>query len=217
VGAAHEKYQEPAEPEAKEALTMGRHSRVSGRHRAPSQTGRTAARIATAGVAIAGPLVASGQAEAGPGNGWAAIIACESGGQNIPNAVSSASGIFQIIDGTWRDYGGESFAPRAMLATKDEQTIVAERIYAARGLQPWESSRACWASGKHASGNEAPRHVPRTTPRHAKPGKSYTVKRGDTLGSIAEAHGTTWRALYAANRGVIDNPHLIHPGDRLHV
>jgi len=38
----------------------------------------------------------------------------------------------------------------------------------------------------------------------------YTVKRGDTLGSIAERFGTTWRRLASINE--IANPNLIYPG-----
>ncbi|MFI6643425.1 transglycosylase family protein [Streptomyces sp. NPDC050504] len=44
----------------------------------------------------------------------------------------------------------------------------------------------------------------------------YTVRSGDTLSSIAVAHGTTWRALYAANRAVVGaDPDWILPGQRL--
>ncbi|MEU5402525.1 transglycosylase family protein [Streptomyces sp. NPDC005963] len=44
----------------------------------------------------------------------------------------------------------------------------------------------------------------------------YTVRSGDTLGAIADAHGLSWRALYAGNRGVIGaDPDFILPGQRL--
>ena len=41
----------------------------------------------------------------------------------------------------------------------------------------------------------------------------YTVKRGDTLGKIAKAHGTTVAALVAANG--IANPNALSIGDVL--
>ena len=46
---------------------------------------------------------------------------------------------------------------------------------------------------------------------------SYVVKSGDTLGKIAAAHQVSggWKALYAANRGVVENPNLIFPGEKL--
>ncbi len=48
---------------------------------------------------------------------------------------------------------------------------------------------------------------------------SYTVRAGDTLSSIARAHGGgTWQALYEANRDVVGgNPDVIRVGQRLAV
>jgi resuscitation-promoting factor RpfA len=46
---------------------------------------------------------------------------------------------------------------------------------------------------------------------------SYVVKSGDTLGKIAAANNVSggWKALYAANRGTVQNPDLIFPGEKL--
>ncbi|WP_399552544.1 peptidoglycan DD-metalloendopeptidase family protein [Streptomyces sp. YIM 98790] len=49
-------------------------------------------------------------------------------------------------------------------------------------------------------------------------GTSHTVKPGDTLFKIAEAHDVEggWLPLYEANRDVVgDNPNLIYPGQKL--
>jgi LysM repeat protein len=47
-------------------------------------------------------------------------------------------------------------------------------------------------------------------------GGTYTVKSGDTLGSIARSHGLgSWQGLYAANSSIIRNPNLIFPGQHL--
>jgi LysM repeat protein len=49
-------------------------------------------------------------------------------------------------------------------------------------------------------------------------GGTYTVKSGDTLGNIARSHGLGgWQGLYDANRGIIKNPNLIYPGQKLTV
>ncbi|MFB7633788.1 transglycosylase family protein [Streptomyces sp. NPDC056149] len=49
-------------------------------------------------------------------------------------------------------------------------------------------------------------------------GDTYTVKSGDTLAKIAKAHGTNWKALYAANKSVVGgNPNLIFPGQKLSI
>ncbi|GAA1971180.1 transglycosylase family protein [Kitasatospora viridis] len=47
-------------------------------------------------------------------------------------------------------------------------------------------------------------------------GGSYTVQAGDTLSSIAAAHGTDWASLYAKNTSVIGgNPDVIYPGQTI--
>ena len=44
----------------------------------------------------------------------------------------------------------------------------------------------------------------------------YSVQPGDTLGSIAASSGTTWQAVYAANRTVIGgDPNVIDTGEQL--
>lgn len=45
----------------------------------------------------------------------------------------------------------------------------------------------------------------------------YKVKAGDWLSKIAQAHHTPggWRHLYALNRGVINDPDLIYPGQKI--
>ncbi|MGD9484451.1 transglycosylase family protein [Streptomyces sp. TRM70308] len=83
----------------------------------------------------------------------------------------------------------------------------------------------------------APKSAPKSAPQSAPSGESatreraaqpragrdhpranYTVKAGDTLSRIAQAHGVDWRAVYEVNAGVIGaDPNLIMPGQRLKV
>ncbi len=47
-------------------------------------------------------------------------------------------------------------------------------------------------------------------------GRTYTVRAGDTLSAIARTHGTSWQALYAANRDVVgSDPGRIRIGQQL--
>jgi septal ring factor EnvC (AmiA/AmiB activator) len=74
--------------------------------------------------------------------GWVipgAIVACESGGQNLTPNSAGASGYYQIIPSTWREYGGTG--PAAYLASKAEQDRVAARIWAGAGWQAWDCAR----------------------------------------------------------------------------
>lgn len=42
--------------------------------------------------------------------------------------------------------------------------------------------------------------------------RRYTVVSGDSLSKIASRYGTTWQAIYNANRSQIRDPNLIYPG-----
>jgi nucleoid-associated protein YgaU len=157
-----------------------------------------------------------------------AVIACESGGHNIehggdPGGVSTASGVYQFVNGTWRYFGGTEFAPRAIAATRQQQDTVADRAYAANGLKDWEASRPCWSVklARHSSGQEAPRHAVVTHHhhhhRHGTVGQIHVVQRGDTLSGIAAAHELDLGTILAANAEIIDNPNVIFPGQRIRI
>ena len=52
----------------------------------------------------------------------------------------------------------------------------------------------------------------------AAPTQTYTVKKGDSLSKIAkQVYGDAkqWPKIHEANRDIIDNPDLIHPGQVL--
>jgi uncharacterized protein YabE (DUF348 family) len=68
---------------------------------------------------------------------WDRIAACESGGNWSINTGNGYYGGLQFDIGTWLGAGGGDFAPRADLASREEQITVANRVYASRGLSPW--------------------------------------------------------------------------------
>jgi hypothetical protein len=64
------------------------------------------------------------------------IVQCESGGQNLPPNGAGASGYYQIMPGTWRQYGGTGSS--AYGASRTEQNLVASRIWAGgSGASNW--------------------------------------------------------------------------------
>lgn len=179
--------------------------------------------------------ISYGRAAADPPGGWDSIIACESGGKNIRTQIPgpfTASGFFQITNGTWARHGGLEFSATAMQASFTQQKIVANRIFARNpSLSDWSSSRSCWGSGKkkltvalpadnpakQRAGVPAKQQVkPRpkaapVTPRAG--GAAHVVKRGETLSRIGGSH---WRTIYQLNRAIIGaNPNRIYPGQRL--
>lgn len=60
------------------------------------------------------------------------------------NCVSTASGIFQILDGTWRAYNCGPLTDKNKAAPNIR---CARKIYDARGTKDWDASRSSW--GKH--------------------------------------------------------------------
>jgi peptidoglycan hydrolase CwlO-like protein len=73
------------------------------------------------------------------GGGWvipSSIVACESGGQNLTPNGAGASGYYQIVPGTWKQYGGSG--PAAYLAPKSVQDAIASRIWGGgSGASAW--------------------------------------------------------------------------------
>lgn len=82
---------------------------------------------------------------------WDKLAFCESTGRwNLHYGEAGALGGLQFITSTWVQFGGAEFAPSADLATKEQQIIVAERLYKAQGLAPWACARILgWGFGKY--------------------------------------------------------------------
>jgi len=67
----------------------------------------------------------------------AAIVACESGGQNLPPNSAGASGYYQFLPSTWKGEGGDT--PAAYLAPKSEQDRLAAKLWnGGRGAANWD-------------------------------------------------------------------------------
>jgi septal ring factor EnvC (AmiA/AmiB activator) len=103
----------------------------------------------------ASPAPASSGPALGPSGGWAipyAIVLCESGGQNLPPNSAGASGYYQIIAATWKQYGGTG--PAAYLASKAEQDAVASRIWnGGAGASAWVCAGIVGITGSQSGRN----------------------------------------------------------------
>lgn len=69
-------------------------------------------------------------------------------------------------------------------------------------------------SDKSRSSAPAPKSAPESNAgnRGTKTGDTYTIQAGDTLGTIASKHGTSWQVLYSANTDVLNSASMIYPG-----
>ncbi len=71
------------------------------------------------------------------GAAWDALAACESGGNWAINTGNGFYGGAQFDQGTWQRNGGLRYAPRADLATREEQIAIAEVTRARQGRGAW--------------------------------------------------------------------------------
>lgn len=46
---------------------------------------------------------------------------------------------------------------------------------------------------------------------------TYTVEAGDNLTKIGEKYGVSWQAIFDANKDIIKDPDMIHPGQELKI
>jgi resuscitation-promoting factor RpfA len=111
---------------------------MSGRHRKPTTSAVSVAKIAFTGAVIGGgSLALAGQAGAATDGEWDQVAHCESGGNWAINTGNGYQGGLQFTQGTWSAHGGGQYAPSAQMATKEQQIAVAERVLATQGKHAW--------------------------------------------------------------------------------
>src|SRR5919199_2677567 len=209
------------------------------KHRAPRYV-RTKKALAKAPVAAGATVVGFGvlgspaQALAATTHDWTGVAECESGGDWSINTGNGYYGGLQFSQSTWAAFGGTALAPRADLATPAQQIEIAEKVLAGQGIGAWPTcggrltdGTTAAAAGTPAAAAETPAAALGAAPatsqadadthgRHAAEA-DYTVGRGDTIATIAAAHGQSWRDLYQRNAGAIGaDPNVIFPGQVLH-
>ena len=84
------------------------------------------------------PVSSSGSS----GINWEGIAQCESTGNWSINTGNGYYGGLQFDNSTWASGGGTAYAPRADLASMEQQIAVAENVAASRGSSPWACAYA---------------------------------------------------------------------------
>ena len=123
--------------------------RTVARHRKPSKARTFALRGATVGV-VAGAAalgLGAGTASAAPDATWEAVAQCESSGNWSINTGNGYYGGLQFSQSTWNAYGGQEYASRADLATKEQQIAIAEKTLAGQGWGAWACAYAGGGEG----------------------------------------------------------------------
>lgn len=155
---------------------------------------------AVAGTTAIGSAVPDARRCAG-GWSWECVAACESGGRWHANTGNSYYGGLQFRQSTWEAYGGLAHAPRADLATREEQIAVGEKVLRAQGPGAWPSCAEGLSSKGPAGG-----------------GRAHRVVAGESLSTIAHRYHVKggWPALYRANSGAVGpDPDRLAIGTRL--
>lgn len=199
-----------------------------GRRRRTSRQQKMFAVGMTGAAMTAGLVGAAAPANAASTDTWEQLAQCEASGDWSANTGNGFYGGLQFTKSTWEAYGGAEYAPRADLASKSEQIAVAERTLAGQGWGAWPAcsselglsgsgdADAEAASSSSSSSSSASASSSSSSSSSSGSGE-YTVESGDTLAKIGSEQGVSWRAIYEANQGSIDDPSVIYPGQELDI
>ena len=189
----------------------------SGRHRKPTSSAKSVAKVAFTGAVIgSGGLALAGHAGAATDGEWDKVAGCESGGNWAINTGNGYQGGLQFSPGTWRSHGGGEYAPSAHLATKEEQIAVAERVLGTQG-------RGAWPVCGRGLSSSTPRNVGRASPEGSidastrRPERRIAAATGTfrpvrTASATGGARSTRWRLRCRRPRRL---PRLPPPSCRL--
>ncbi|MEU9307283.1 transglycosylase family protein [Streptomyces sp. NPDC048256] len=145
---------------------------VRGRHRRyqPNRINRASLTVTAGGAGMALPLIGTGAAQAADVDTWNKVAACESTNDWNINTGNGYYGGLQFTQSTWEAYGGTRYAPRADLATKDQQIAVAEKVLDGQGPGAWP---VCSVRAGLSRGGDTPDiHPNGTTTKSSKPSSS---------------------------------------------
>ncbi|MCM2389563.1 transglycosylase family protein [Streptomyces albipurpureus] len=149
---------------------------ATGRHRRyqPSRINRASLTVTASGAGMALPLIGAGPAQAASVDVWEKVAACESTNQWTINTGNGYFGGLQFSQATWEEYGGREYAPRADLASKDQQILIAERVLKGQGPGAWPT---CSVRAGLTRGGDAPQ---------VSPDRGQSADRGDRAAAQSE-------------------------------
>jgi len=177
-------------------MSRGIFMAVRGRHRRyqPNRINRASLTVTAGGAGIAIPLMGAATAQAADADTWDKVAACESTNDWDINSGNGYYGGLQFTQSTWEAYGGTRYAPRADLATRDQQIAVAEKVLDGQGPGAWP---ACSVRAGLSRGGDTPDVHPNGSGRTAaKSGKSGTSDKGGTSRATgATKSGTSGTSL----------------------
>jgi len=176
-----------------------------GRHRRArtSRITRLSLAISVGSAGVALPLIAAGNANAASVETWERVAQCESTGNWSINTGNGFYGGLQFTQSTWEAFGGTQYAPRADLATKEQQIAIAEKVLEGQGPGAWPvcsvkagltkggPAPAISPDGKGGMGEQAPaaqeRQAPKAAPKQqAQPERADRTERAGKAGKTGQ-------------------------------
>ena len=119
--------EEPAAPKAEKRESDTKSNRSSERESTESTEEKSSE---SGNTGASAPAAASGGV-------WDRLAQCESGGNWSINTGNGYYGGIQFNSRTWKAYGGGKYAPRADLATREQQIDIAKKVQANQGWGAW--------------------------------------------------------------------------------
>lgn len=135
---------------------MGAHSAQGHLSLVKSATKAVSTIALSGAAALAVGVLSSPSANAASDSDWDRLAQCEAGGNWNINTGNGYYGGLQFSQGTWEAHGGTQYAPRADLATREQQIAVAERVLATQGWGAWPGC----SSSLGLSSGPTPRNIP---------------------------------------------------------
>ncbi|MET9600646.1 transglycosylase family protein [Streptomyces sp. NPDC006459] len=195
---------------------------VRGRHRRyqPSSINRASLAVTAGGAGIALPLMGAGVAQAASVDTWNKVAACESTNNWRINTGNGYYGGLQFSQSTWRAFGGAAYAPRADLATKDQQIAVAEKVLKGQGPGAWPN---CGKQAGLTRSGPAPAVAPQGRAPSQPAAQAQTRTQSQPQTQIQTQPQTRNRPQVPAQgsgprptgTSVLPNPYVVAPGDSL--
>jgi resuscitation-promoting factor RpfA len=155
-------------------------------HRKPSRTrALLAGATGVSTVAVALTVGGGSPASAATNNTWNQVAECESSGNWTIRTGNGYYGGLQFSQSTWVAYGGTRYAPRADLATRAQQILVAEKVLAAQGPGAWP---VCGPRAGLSRGGPAPQLQSQAAPQVA---PRQNGKLTQSRAAVAVAYATS--------------------------
>ena len=117
---------------------------------------------------------------------WDTVAACESSGNWAVNTGNGFYGGLQFTTKTWVAFGGRAYAPRADLASRGEQILIAGRVLAKQGPGAWPVCGAKSGLGRSNGSSTVSRSRVRVAPKRVAPKRVHLAVDGQ-LGRLTVA------------------------------